>query len=88
MKSWLVVLIGLLVSWHFTDLHSSNKLYGILAPALFLIFVVALIRLLLGRRTGSQSDGGGDSGGFWGDGSSFWGGDNGDSGGGDGGGGD
>ena len=86
MKSWLVVLIGLVVSWHFTDIHSSNSFYGILAPAMFLIFVVALIRLLLGRRAGSRSDDG-DGGGFWGDSDSgsFWGGD---SGGGDGGGGD
>jgi hypothetical protein len=59
MNSWLVVLIGLGVSWHFTDLHSPNKLYGIFAPACFLIFLLAFIRLLLGHSSNSRSDGGG-----------------------------
>ncbi|SEQ13553.1 hypothetical protein SAMN03080615_00584 [Amphritea atlantica] len=81
MKSIVIILAGLWISWHYTDLHSDQTLFNMVAPLGVLIFGASLavwlvLRMGSGGR-GSRSDGySGDSGGFF----------DGDSGGGDGGG--
>lgn len=70
MKSWLVILSGLAISWHFTELTSDSRIDGVLMPLLVFIFLVALLLKVVaslgGRRTG-QGYNSADTGFFGGD---------------------
>lgn len=74
MKSLIVILIGLFVTWHYTDLSSDNAFQSVLLPILVFIFLVAFAMWLVlkagfGRRVDrdgySGSGDGGDGGGFF-----------------------
>jgi len=74
MKSWIVITIGLLASWHYTDIASDSVWQNVVCPALVFIFLVSLlikVAVLFGPDDGRGGhmggiDGGG--GGFGGDG--------------------
>lgn len=70
MKSWLVIIVGLVGSWHYTDLASESVFHSAFCPIMVGLFLIALlvkIVALLGPASNSRI---GDSGGFGGDGGS------------------
>jgi hypothetical protein len=61
MKSWLVILIGLPGTWHYTDIASDSRVYSLLLPILFFVFLVTAtikIAIKLGPGGGHSSYGG------------------------------
>lgn len=78
MFSWFIALLGLGLSWHFTDLSSEASLQNTICPVLVGIFLIITLVKLIANPSGSSSGSGG--GGFFGD---FGGGDGGCGGGGD-----
>jgi len=73
MKAWLVIIVGLAISWHYTDISSTKTLANTICPTLVIIFLTGfLIKLVFlfvlgnGQR-GHQGDSGGSFGGFGGD---------------------
>lgn len=72
MKSWLITLAIMALSWHFLNIESSSGFYGVFLPLVFassLITALAKIVFFLGgkgQRGRYSGDGGGD--GFWSDG--------------------
>lgn len=73
MKSLVIILIGIYLSWLYTDLSSEQLLPGVLAPLGLTVFIISLLLWLVlnttvGHSTGdsgffSGGDGGGDGGG-------------------------
>jgi uncharacterized membrane protein YgcG len=73
MRSWLIILIGLSITWHYLDIASKSSFYSIALPCLFLLFLLAaVIKLAIKLGSGNHHndgggfgshDGGGDSGG-------------------------
>lgn len=71
MRSLIIIVLGLVSSWHFTQLGSPSLFAGTIAPILVAVFLIALLLWLLantgfGRRAkgdGFDFDGGGDGGG-------------------------
>ena len=73
MKSWIIILIGLPSTWHYIDIASDSRIYSLLLPIIFFVFLVtAIIKIAikLGPDGGHSSyggeigfGGGGDSGG-------------------------
>ncbi len=61
MKVLIIILVGLFVSWHYTDLNSSSVLHSIVLPIVMFIFSVALLIWLISKAglsgTGNSSDG-------------------------------
>jgi hypothetical protein len=72
MKSWVITLLGLGVSWHYTDLNSESSLYSTFCPIMVAVFLIATVIKLATLSSGSKGGGfgGGSGGGFWGDGGS------------------
>jgi len=73
MKSLLIILIGLFVSWYYTDLSSKSSVYSLLAPLGVFVFLIALGFWLVAKAgCGGRADGSsgyhGCDGGFGGDG--------------------
>lgn len=68
MISWIIILIGLWVSWSYTDLGSQSALHSMVCPILAFVFLVSLIiKLVVLIGPDSGRGGHGDSGGgFWG----------------------
>jgi hypothetical protein len=72
MKSWLITLAIMALSWHFLNIESSSGFYGVFLPLVFaLSLITALTKVVFalggkGQRGPYSGDGGGD--GFWGDG--------------------
>lgn len=68
MKSFLIILAGLFLSWYFTDLSSDSSFQNILAPIFLFVFLIALaIWLILKAGFGKRiddNDFGGGGGGF------------------------
>lgn len=65
MKSWLVILAPMALSWHFLDIASGNGFEGVFLPLVFAVcLILCLIKLTLAlgprdsRRSGSGGDGG------------------------------
>lgn len=61
MKSWIIILSGIVGCWHFSDLRSESALQSFFLPCLLIIFVIALaikIAILLGPGNGSGGSGG------------------------------
>ncbi len=82
MKSWLIIIVGLVTSCYFIDLKSEDTFQNTVCPILITLFIISLLYKSLasgGSRQGRAGHGGG-----YGGGGSFFG----DFGGGDGGGGD
>ena len=78
MKSWFVILIGLVSTWHYLDVVSDSGFYSLFLPFLFLLFLLAAVIKLavkLGAGSHHSGDGGGGSGGYGGGGDSGGGGD-------------
>ena len=78
MKAWIIILSGLIASWHYSDLHSVSALNNLGAPFLFLLFLIALLSklvIVLGLKNGRKLRGGDDDDGgldgFGGDGDGF-----------------
>ncbi|MEH6448478.1 MAG: hypothetical protein V7765_07395 [Oleispira sp.] len=76
MKSWLVIFIGLPSTWQYIDITSDSRIYSLLLPIIFFVFLVTAtikIAIKLGPDGGHSSygadigpggfGGGGDSGG-------------------------
>ncbi len=69
MKSLIIIILGLGVSWYITDISSSNFIYSGLAPFGVFVFLCALLVWLVAKAgLGGKTDsggffGGGDSGG-------------------------
>lgn len=76
MINWIITLIILYFSWHFTDVKSENAFYSVLLPLItivlsiyiFFIFLAKLGLFNSGNSTGGGGFSGGDGGGFGGDG--------------------
>lgn len=72
MLSWIIIILGLLGSFHYSDLESQSVLYTRVCPVLVAVFLIALlVKVISSGRAhkgagGSYSDGG-DSGWFFGD---------------------
>ena len=70
MTSWIAVLLGLAIFWHFTDLSSANAFASTISPIGFGVYlIIALFKLFGGGGKGGSSGGGfwgGDSPGGWG----------------------
>ncbi len=65
--SWLLNVLGLLASWHFTELSSDSLFQSVLCPILIGYFLIALLfKLVFSLGLGSRGEGG-DGGGFWDD---------------------
>ncbi|MES9942975.1 MAG: hypothetical protein ABW104_05585 [Candidatus Thiodiazotropha sp. 6PLUC2] len=67
MISWLVIVVGLYLSWNFTELESASSLQNTLCPILVFLFLIALlvkIVFLMGPSSGRDVGSGG--GGFFG----------------------
>jgi hypothetical protein len=65
MKSLIIIVIGLYVSWHYTDLESENIIFSGLAPFGVVIFLISLCLWLVlkagfGART-TPTDGSGST---------------------------
>lgn len=72
MLSWIIIVLGLLGSFHYSDLGSQSVLHNMVCPVLVAVFLIALLVkvILLGRDhkgTGGSHSGDGDSGWFFGD---------------------
>jgi hypothetical protein len=73
LKSLIIIVLGLVSSWHFTQMGSPNLFAGTIAPILVAVFLIALLLWLVanagfGRSLnrgdgGFDFDGGGDGGG-------------------------
>lgn len=69
MLSWLIRIIGLVVSFYYTDLESKSLIDGVLCPILFAMFLIALalkLVVFLGPGQGGSGGGGGFFDGFGG----------------------
>jgi len=68
MVSWVIITIGLWVSWNYTNLESQSALYSILCPLLLFVFLVSfLMKLVLFLGHGNDRSGHeGHGGAFWG----------------------
>lgn len=84
MKLFVVIVVGLFLSWHYTDLSSESAFRSVFLPILVFLFLVALAMwLVLKAGFGSRVDRDGTyGGGAGGDGGGFFGGGDGDGGGG------
>ncbi len=72
MKSWLIILIGLISTWHYLDIDSDNGFDGLFLPFLFFSFTLAAViklALKLGPADHNNGDSGGGFGGYDGGGS-------------------
>jgi hypothetical protein len=71
MASWLIIILGLIGSWQYTDMESSSVFQSVFCPLMVGLFLIALlikIVILLGPdNNGHGGDGGGFTGGFGGD---------------------
>lgn len=65
MSSWVITLLGLGLSWHFTDLSSEASLQNTICPVLVGIFLIITLFKLVTKSSGGSSGIGG--GGFSGD---------------------
>lgn len=65
MSSWVITLLGLGLSWHFTDLSSEASLQNTICPVLVGIFLIITLFKLVTKSSGGSSGSGG--GGFSGD---------------------
>ncbi len=67
MFTWFVGLIGLLASWHYTDLDSPSFLQSTLCPLLVGVFLIMLLIKIVFRLGGGSATGGtgSDGGGFF-----------------------
>jgi apolipoprotein N-acyltransferase len=65
MISWIIVIVGLWTSWHYTDIASQTTLYSVICPVLVFVFATALAIKLLSFFNPSKGQGSpyGDSGG-------------------------
>ncbi len=43
MKSLLVILAGLIITWILTDVHSPSGIFNLLMPLLCIVFAIALL---------------------------------------------
>ena len=73
MKSLLIILSGLLSSWHYTDLSSESTLQNVLAPIGVVIFLISfcfwlVLKAGFGSKTSKNGGFFGGNGGFGGDG--------------------
>ena len=79
MKSWFIILIGLVGSWYYIDLSSDNGFYSLALPILFFLFLISVVIKVAVKigPDGGHSSSGGDigSGGFGGGSDSGGGGD-------------
>ena len=66
MTSWLIIIIGAIASWHYTDLDSASGFNSTFCPISFGIFLILGLMKLVGSN--SSSGHGGSGGGFFGDG--------------------
>lgn len=65
MKSLIIIIAGLVISYHFTDIRSENSLYSVIFPIgvfIFLCSAVIWLTLRIGNRSGGSSSA--DSGGY------------------------
>jgi len=75
MKSFIIIIIGLVASWHFTDLAKAGSFYNLFMPFMAFVFLVSLAIWLVtkmglgshisnsGGIDGNFGDSGGDAGG-------------------------
>lgn len=80
MISWIVILIGLWVSWSYSDLEAQSALYSMVCPLLVFVFLVSLLIkfvVLIGPESGRGGHGDGGGGFFGGSGDGGGGGDGG-----------
>lgn len=83
MQPLITILIGLVLSYHFTDVESENAFYSLVCPIGIFIFLCALAIWLVQRfASGLSSNSSGDGGAGIGGSSDHCGGDGGDCGGG------
>lgn len=80
MKYLITIIIGLGLSYHFTDVGSENSFYSVICPIGVFVFICSLAiwitqRLGSGHYDGRSGDGGGGSSNDWGDGGGDGGGD-------------
>ncbi|WP_444902126.1 hypothetical protein ACJJIG_03905 [Microbulbifer sp. SSSA007] len=69
MFSWIVFILGLVASWHYTDLQSENAFQSTISPILVGVFLILLLIkfvFLLGPDSGRGGHGGDSGGGFGG----------------------
>jgi uncharacterized membrane protein YgcG len=67
MKSWLITFIGLACTWRYMDIASDSRIYSVVFPFLFFIFLVTFIaKLAIKFNLGGNASGDGGSGGFGG----------------------
>lgn len=66
MTSWLIIIIGALVSWHYTDLESSSAFSNTFCPIGFAVFLILGVMKLAGLSSSGSSSGTGSGGGFFG----------------------
>lgn len=65
MVSWIILIVGLVTSWHFTDLEAASAWQGLVSPLIFGIFLIlTVVRLVIlagpsSHRGGGRGDGGG-----------------------------
>jgi hypothetical protein len=69
MKSWLVIIVGLMGSWHYTDLESGSGFQGVFCPIMAGLFLIVLLVKIIALPGPAGNSRGGDGGGFMGDGS-------------------
>ena len=65
MIAWLVILVGLVTSFCYADLHSDNTVYSLWLPLVFVIFLIAFLLKLVFNFEWARSrvdSGAGDSG--------------------------
>lgn len=63
LKSLIIIVLGLVSSWHFTQLGAASLFAGVIAPILVAVFLIALLLWLL-ERGWIGGRGYGDTGGF------------------------
>ena len=68
---WIIHIVGLMVSWHFTDIESDSSFQSLVCPFFVVVFLIGLlikVVFAMGPGSGGGGHGGGGAGGGYFDG--------------------